>query len=135
MPLFHDDYGNTLDPYKARSQIGYTTCGNTVISWWSIKHTMTTNLDHLEIFAIDETSWECIWLRYIIQYTRESCELSSIKDNLTILYKDIVVCIVWIKEEYIKGDGTRYMSLKFVYTYKLWKSGEIVVQWVRSSDN
>ena len=61
------------DPHKGRSHIGYLfTCGNTAISWRSIKQTLSaTSSNHSEIIAIHEASHECIWLRSVIQHIRE----------------------------------------------------------------
>ena len=71
----------------------------------------------------------------MIQHIQESCELPSIKDNLTTLFEDNVVCIAQIKGGYIKGDITKHISPKFFYTHELQKSDEIDVQQIRSSDN
>ena len=83
------------DPQKARSQTGYIfTYGNTEISWRSVKQTMVaTSSNHSEILTMHESSRECVWLRSMIQHTRESCGLFSIKNNPTVLYEDNVACI------------------------------------------
>ena len=96
---------------------------------------VATSSNHLEILAIHEASRECIWLRSMIQHIRESCGLSSIKDDLAILFEDNVACIAQITRGYIKGDRTKHISPKFLYTHDLQKSGEIDVQQIRSSDN
>ena len=75
--------------------------------------------NHLEIRAIHEESQECVWLRFVIQYTQESYGLSSIKDNLTMLHDINIACIAQIKEWCIQGDGTKFITLKFIYTFKL----------------
>ena len=91
--------GYLSDPHKARSQTRYIfTYGNTVISWRSIKQTMVaTSSNHLEILAMHEASRKCVWLRSMIQHIRESCGLSSIKNNPTVLYEDNAACIAQIK--------------------------------------
>ena len=71
----------------------------------------------------------------MIEYIRESCGLSSIKGDPTILFEDNVACIAQITGGYIKGDRTKHISPKFFYTHELQKSGEIDVQQIRSSDN
>ena len=96
---------------------------------------VVTLSNHLEILAIYEISCECVWLRSIIQHIQESYELSSIKSDLIILFKDNITCIVQITWGYIKGDRTKHISPKFVYTHELQKSSEINVQQIRSSDN
>lgn len=49
---------------------------------------VTYFLNHLEILVIYEISWECVWLRSIIQHIQKLCTLSSIKDNPTMLHED-----------------------------------------------
>ena len=71
----------------------------------------------------------------MIQHIRESCGLSSIKGDPTILFEDNVACITQITRGYIKGDRIKHISPKFFYTHELQKSGEIDVQQIRSSDN
>ena len=71
----------------------------------------------------------------MIQHIRESCGLSSIKNNPTVLYEDNVTCIAQIKGGYIKGDRTKHILLKFFYTHELQKDGEIDVQQIRFNDN
>ena len=84
----------------------------------------------------------------MIQHIRESCGLSSIKNN-PVLYKDNVACIAQIKRGYIKGvaciaqikggyikgDRTKHISPKFFYTHELQKDCEINLQQIRSNDN
>ena len=64
------DAGYLSDPHTSRSQTGYLfTCGDTAISWRSVKQTLTaTSSNHAEILAIHEASRECVWLRSIIQH-------------------------------------------------------------------
>lgn len=62
---------------------------------------------------------ECIWLKSIIQHIREKYDLSTIKDSLTVLDEDNAACITQIRGCYIKGDRTKYISLKFFYTRAL----------------
>ena len=71
----------------------------------------------------------------MIQHIRESCGLSSIKNNRTILYEDNAACIAQIKGGYTKGDRTKHISPKFFYTHELQKYGEIDVQQIRPNDN
>jgi hypothetical protein len=87
------------DPLKGRSQTGYLlTYRNTTISWRSVKQTLVaTSSNHSKIIAIHEASWECIWLRSLIQHIREKCGLSTIKDSPTILYEDNAACITQIR--------------------------------------
>ena len=93
--LRYIDAGYLSDPHKGRSQTGYMfNCNGTVISWRSVKQSMVaTSSNHLEILTIHEASHECIWLRFMIQHIQESCGLSSIKGDLTILFEDNVACI------------------------------------------
>ena len=71
----------------------------------------------------------------MIQHIQESCGLSSIKGDPTILFEENVACIAQITGGYIKRDRTKHISPKFFYTHELQKSGEIDVQQIRSSDN
>ena len=80
---------------------------------------VATSSNHSKILAIHEASRECIWLRSMIQHIWESCELSSIKGELTILFEDNVACIVQIIRGYIKGDRTKHISPKLFYIHEL----------------
>ena len=97
--LGYANAGYLSDPHKARSQTEYIfTYGNTAISWRSVKQTIVaTSSNHSEILALHEVSRECVLLRSMIQHIRESCGLSSIKNNPTILYEDNAACIAQIK--------------------------------------
>ena len=96
---------------------------------------VATSSNHSEILVMHEASRECVWLRSMIQHIRESCGLSSIKNNSTVLYEDNAACITQMKGGYIKGDRTKHISPKFFYTHELQKDGEIDVQQIRSNDN
>ena len=89
---------------------------------------VTTSSNHSEILAIHEANRKCIWLRSMIQHIRESCGLSSIKGDPTILFEDNIACIAQITRGYIKGYITKHISPKFFYTHELQKNGEIDVQ-------
>ena len=71
----------------------------------------------------------------MIQHIQESCGLSSIKGDPIILFENNIACIAQIIEDYIKGDRTKHISPKKIYTHELQKSNEIDVQQIRSSDN
>ena len=135
--LGYADAGYLSDPHKGRSQTRYVfNCNGTAISLRSVKQTMVaTSSNHSEILAIHEASRECIWLRSMIPHIRESCGLSSIKGDPTILFEDNTACIAQTTGGYIKGDKTKHISPKFFYTHELQKSGEIDVQQIHSSDN
>ena len=109
--LSYADVGYLSDPHKAQSQTGYIfNYGNTAISHRSVKQTMVaTSSNHSEILAMHEASRECVWLRSMIQHIRESCGLSSIKNNPIVLYEENVACIAQIKGGYIKGDRTKHI--------------------------
>ena len=106
------------------------------ISWRSMKQVITsTSSNHAEILVIREASQECVWLRSVIQHIRGTCDLSSRKVILIILYEDNVVCIAQLKDGQIKGDRTKYTSLKFFFTRDFEKDRDINIQQIRSSDN
>ena len=129
--LGYTDAGCLSDPHKARSQSGYVfTCGNTAISWRSVKQTMVaTSSNHSELLAIHEASRECMRLRSMIQHICDSSDLSPISNTTTTLYEDNAACIAQLKGGYIKGDRTKHISPKFIYTH------EIDIQQIWSSDN
>ncbi|GJZ72565.1 hypothetical protein Tco_0636711 [Tanacetum coccineum] len=131
------DAGYMSDPHTGRSQTGYVfTSSNTAISWRSVKQTMSaTSSNHAEILAIHEASRECVWLRSVIQHIRESCGISSGQEAPTIVHEDNAACIAQLKDGYIKGDRTKHILPKFFFTHDLQKSGDIIVQQIRSSDN
>ena len=135
--LGYTDAGYLSDPHKARSQSGYVfTCGNTTISWRSVKQTMVaTSSNHSELLALNEASRECMWLRSMIQHIRDSSGLSPISNTTTTLYEDNAACIAQLKGVYIKGDRTKHISPKFFYTHELQNNGEINIQQIRYSDN
>ncbi|GJY43397.1 hypothetical protein Tco_0431610 [Tanacetum coccineum] len=85
--------------------------------------------------AIHEASRECVWLRSVTQHIRESCRISSDNESPTVVHEDNAACIAQLKDEYIKGDKTKHILPKFSFTHDLQKSGGIIVQKVRSSDN
>lgn len=69
--------GYLSDSDKTRSQIDYLfTCGDTTISWRSMKQSLTTTFStHAEILQIHETNQECVWFRSICQHNHESCDM------------------------------------------------------------
>ena len=96
---------------------------------------VTISSNHSEILAIHEVSRECIWLRSMIQYIRESCGLSSIKDIPITLFEDNAAYIIQITRGYIKGYRIKHISPNFFYTHELYKRDDVDIQQIRSSDN
>jgi hypothetical protein len=94
-----------------------------------------TSSNHAELIALYDTGRECVWLRSMIQYIQEDCGLESVKENPTVIYEDNTACVAQIKEEYIKGDKTKYISSKFFSTHDLQKNDLINIFQIRSSDN
>ncbi|GJT35340.1 hypothetical protein Tco_0925759 [Tanacetum coccineum] len=94
-----------------------------------------TSWNHAKILAIHEASQECVWSRSVIHHIRESCGISSGQEALTVVHEDNTARIAQLKDEYIKGERTKHILLKFFFTHDLQKSGDIIVQKVRSSDN
>nr|GEV79375.1 retrotransposon like protein [Tanacetum cinerariifolium] len=88
-----------------------------------------------KILAIHEASRECVWLRSVTQHIRESCGISLGHESPTFVHEDNATCIVQVKDKYIKGDKTKHILPKFFFTHDLQKSGDIIIQKVRSSDN
>ena len=52
-------------------------------------------------------------------HIQETYGLPSIRGNATKLYEDNVACIDQIKGGFIKGDKTKHISPKFLYTHEL----------------
>ena len=96
---------------------------------------VATSSNHSEILVMHEASREFVWLKSMIQHIKESCGLSSIKNNPTVLYEDNAQCIAQFKGGYIKGDRTKHISPKFFYTHELQRDGEIDVQQISFNDN
>ncbi|GJV23727.1 hypothetical protein Tco_1376422 [Tanacetum coccineum] len=94
-----------------------------------------TSSNHVEILAIHEACQEYVWLRSVIQHIRESCGIFSGQEAPTIVHEDNAACIAQLKDRYIKGDRTKHILPKFFFTHNLQKSGDIIVQQIRSSDN
>ena len=89
---------------------GVQTCALPIFSWRFFKQTMVaTSANHSEILAIHEASRECICLKSMIQYIRESCGLFFIKSDPKILFEDNAACIAQITGGYIKGDRTKHI--------------------------
>ena len=71
----------------------------------------------------------------MVHHIRNACGLPLITSIPTTIYEDNGACIEQIKELYIKGDKTKHILPKFLFTHELHKSHEIVVKQIRSSDN
>ena len=61
--------------------------------------------------------------------------MSFSKEVPTTLYEDNTACIVQLKNGYIKGDRTKHISPKKIFTHDLQKKGDINVQSIRSTNN
>ena len=62
----------------------------------------------------------------MIQHIQETCGLTSIRGNATVLHEDNVACIAQIKGRFIKGDKTKHISHKFFYTHELQKKVKLM---------
>ncbi|KAL0428381.1 UNVERIFIED_CONTAM: Secreted RxLR effector protein [Sesamum latifolium] len=111
----YSDAGYLPNPHKVISQSRYVFMyGGTAISWCSTKQTLVaTSSNHAELIALYEVRRECVWLRSLTHYVRESCGLESIEKSPTVIYEDNAACIAQINDGYIKGDRTKYISPKF----------------------
>ena len=89
---------------------------------------IATYSNHSKIITIHEASYECIWLRLVIQHIQDKRGLSLIKDTHIILYEDNVACITQIRGGYIKVDITKHISPKLFYTSELQKNSEIDIR-------
>ncbi|KAL0428635.1 UNVERIFIED_CONTAM: Retrovirus-related Pol polyprotein from transposon TNT 1-94, partial [Sesamum latifolium] len=133
----YSDAGYLSGPHKAISQSGYVFMyGGTAISWRSTKQTLVaTSSNHAELIALYEVGRECVWLRSLTHYVRESCGLESIEKSPTVIYEDNAACIAQIKDGYIKGDRTKHISPKFFSTHELQVEGKVDVTQIPSSQN
>ncbi|KAL0291394.1 UNVERIFIED_CONTAM: Retrovirus-related Pol polyprotein from transposon TNT 1-94 [Sesamum calycinum] len=133
----YSDAGYLSDPHKTISQFGYVFMyGGTAISWRSTKQTLVaTSSNHAELIALYVAGHECVWLRSLIHYVCESCELEPIEKSPTVIYEDNAACIAQIKETYIKGDRTKHISPKFFSTHELQVEGKVDVKQIPSSQN
>ncbi|GJT82668.1 hypothetical protein Tco_1057010 [Tanacetum coccineum] len=61
--------------------------------------------------------------------------LGQSQESPTVVHEYNAACIAQLKDEYIKGDKTKHILPKFFFTHDLQKSGGIIVEKVRSSDN
>ena len=52
---------------------------------------------------------ESVWLRFIILYIHDSCQLTSVTDSPTMIYKDNDAFIAQDRGEFIKGDKTKHI--------------------------
>jgi len=53
---------------------------------------------HIKILALHKESWECVWLRSMIEHIKETCNLSSGRVNETIFYEYDTMRIAQLKE-------------------------------------
>ncbi|GJS02454.1 secreted RxLR effector protein 161-like protein [Tanacetum coccineum] len=106
------DAGYMSDPHTGRSKTGYVfTSFDVAISWRFVKQTMSAiSSNHVKILAIHE-------------------------EAPTVVHEDNASCIAQLKDGYIKGDTFKHILPNFFFTHELHKSGDIIVQKVRSSDN
>ncbi|GJY71436.1 hypothetical protein Tco_0475139 [Tanacetum coccineum] len=76
----------------------------------------------------------CLTRRHWSGMKQIFCYLQG-QESPTVVHEDNATCIAQPKDEYIKGDKTKHILPKFLFTHDLQKSGDIIVQKVRSSDN
>ncbi|KAJ9561483.1 hypothetical protein OSB04_006643 [Centaurea solstitialis] len=71
----------------------------------------------------------------ITQHIQETCGLPSSKKTPTLVYEDNTACIEQLKQGYVKGDMTKHISPKLLYTHDLQQTGDIDVHQIRSTEN
>ena len=131
------DSGYLSDPHKARSQTYYLfTYGGTAIAWQSTNQCIVaTSSNRVEIIVIHEASRECVWLRSVIYFIKEKCDLKCDVKIPTMLFENNVACIAQLRGDFIKGDRTKHISPKLFFTDDPQKNGGIKIQQIHSSDN
>ena len=88
-----------------------------------------------KIIAFYEAGKKCVWLRSIISYIQNSCQMTLVNNSPTVIYEDNAVCIAQVRGGYIKGDKIKHISPKFFYTHELQKSRQVDVKQICSSNN
>ncbi|GJW39196.1 hypothetical protein Tco_0065041 [Tanacetum coccineum] len=78
-----------------------------------------TSSNHAKILAIHEASQECVWLRSVTQHIHESRGISSGQESPIVVHEDNATCIAQLKDRYIKGDKTKHILPKFLFTHDL----------------
>jgi hypothetical protein len=109
--------------------------GGTAISWKSCKHTLVaTSTNHSEIIVLYEASYECVWLRRMINHIQKLCGIGAI-ESPTIIYEDNTACAAQMQTGYKKINYTKYISPKLFYPHELQEGGEIIILQIKSCDN
>ena len=66
-----------------------------------------------------EASHECVWLRLIDGFIKDSCGFPDVPEYAIVICKNNGACIVEIKTGYIKGDRIKHILPKIFFTHKL----------------
>jgi hypothetical protein len=129
----YTDAGYLSDPHNARSQTGFVFLhGGTTILWKSSKQILiATSTNHSKIIALYEASRKCVWLRRMINYIQQSCDISS-SMKPTIIYEDNSACIAQMNAGYIKSNITKHIAPKLFDPHELQKNGEIEILQIKS---
>lgn len=100
------------DPHKAYSMtINAFTYNEIVSSWRSTKKIfVVTSSNHLKIFALYETSKECIWLHLSSIAFNSMCNLTSITDIPTTIFKDNTTYIDKLKEDMSRVEQNTFQQ-------------------------
>ena len=89
---------------------------------------IATSTNHSEIIALYEAKKECVWLRSVISHIQNSYQMTSVNNSPIVIYEDHAACIAQVIKEYIKGDKTKHITLKFFYTHELQESRQVDVK-------
>jgi hypothetical protein len=106
------------------SQSGYVLLHSEMtISWKSCKWTLVAiYTNHSEIIVVYEASYECVWLRRMIDHIQKSCGICAIESPM-IIYEDNAAFVAQMQTGYIKTNYTKHISLKLFYPHELQEGG------------
>ena len=80
--------GYPSNPHKGKSQTCYVFLRQgATISWKPTKQSLaTTSSNHLEIVALHEAYYECVWLRLVDDFIRGSCGFPNVSKSRIMIY-------------------------------------------------
>ena len=78
---------------------------------------------------------EFFWLGAVVGHIRSSWILYPTFDVPTTIFEDNEACIEQLKKGYIKGDNTKHIAPKFLFSCQQQEHQKIEVMQIRSQDN
>ncbi|KAB2625559.1 polyprotein (retrotransposon protein) [Pyrus ussuriensis x Pyrus communis] len=93
------------------------------------------NLANLFTKSLPNTTFQKLVQGIDVGHIRSSCDLYPVIDVLTTIYEDNVACIKQLNKGYIKGDNTKHIAPKFLFSHQQQEYQKIEVMQIRSQDN